>query len=352
MSPRILIVGAGPTGLTAAVELARRGILPEVVEKRPGPSELSRAVGILPSSIEIFRRSGTDVPVLDEAVRFEGGVFHDGARPVLHLPLNIDARTRIWGLAQDRTERHLVATLERLGGSVRYGAILEQLREAEDAVEVTLGGVDARYDLVIGADGVHSAVRKALGFDFPGHDLPEEWSIADVDAPDWNGRGRFMGYRLAGGKVAVVVPLETARFRIIASAPDALAALPVPMPVATVRRSGAFTISVRQVARYQTARVFLAGDAAHCHSPVGGRGMNLGISDAAELAERIAEGTTAGYTGARHAAGAHVIRLSERGRRFIQAKGPVARAGVLAAMRTVDAVPALRRAVARQLVSG
>ncbi len=278
--------------------------------------------------------------------------FTTDGRPVLHLPLNIDERTRIWGLAQDRTERHLADTLERLGGSVRYGATLEHLRETEDGVEVTIGGVEERYDLVIGADGVHSAVRDALGYDFPGHDLPEDWSIADVDAPDWEGRARFMGYRLEGGRVAVVVPLEATRYRVIASAPDALAALPVAMPVANVRRSGAFTISVRQVARYQSARVFLAGDAAHCHSPVGGRGMNLGISDAAELAERIAEGTTEGYTDARHAAAAHVIRLSERGRRFIQAKGPIARAGVLAVMRTVDAVPALQKVVARQLVSG
>ena len=107
MSRDILIVGAGPTGLTAAVELARRGIAARLIEQRPGPSQLSRAVGILQGSMDIFDHSGVRGPVEAEAVRFGGLIFHRGTRPVAEFPLNFDDDSRIWGLAQDRTEHHL-----------------------------------------------------------------------------------------------------------------------------------------------------------------------------------------------------------------------------------------------------
>lgn len=352
MQPKVLIVGAGPTGLTAALELARRGIVPELVEKRSQPSPLSRAVGILPSSVEIFRRSGVDRPITSEAVVFRGGIFHDRAKPILRLDLNIDEATRIWGLPQDRTEAHLAETLGNHGGTVAYGQAFEALEEHAEGVDVTVNGQTRRYDLVIGADGVGSAVRRAIGQPYDGFDLPEQWSIADVDAPDWHGRGLFMGYFMPGGEVAVVVPLSDTRYRVIASDPDALAALPVEMQVSNIRRSGGFTISVRQVPRYQTGRVFLAGDAAHCHSPVGGRGMNLGISDAADLADRIIAGNTEGYSAARHKAGKAVLDLSERGRRLIQARNPLKRAAVLTLFRTINAIAPLRRAAARQVLAG
>ena len=352
MDQRVLIVGAGPTGLTLAVELARQGLMPEVVEKRDTPSNLSRAVGLLPSSMDVFRRSGTDVPVREDAIRFAGIRFHRGRDPVVELPLNFDERTRVWGLAQDRTERHLADTLRRLGGAVRFGTPFEELEQDADGVDVTLAGRTERFDLVVGADGVRSAVRQAAGIPFEGFDLPSLWSIADVDAPGWPGKSLFMGYLLPDGDVAVVVPLETARYRVISSTLDALAALPVPLEVERVRRAAAFTIPVRQVPRYRAGRVLLAGDAAHAHSPIGGRGMNLGIADAADLAARIVEGATDGYHAARHPAGARVLRFTERVRRTLQSRNPVRRGLALAAMRAVGAAPPLGRRAAAWFVGG
>lgn len=122
--------------------------------------------------------------------------------------------------------------------------------------------------------------------------------------------------------------MEETRYRVISSTPDALKALPVPMYVQTLRRADSFTISVRQVNRYQRGRVFLAGDAAHCHSPVGGRGMN------------------------RHTAGQHVLAFSERDRRIMQSTNPATRCAVRTAMHTFGKVPALGRVALNQLVNG
>jgi len=351
MPRSVLIVGAGPTGLTAAIELARRGIMPTVIERRTDPSPLSRAVGLMAGSIEIFARSGTDSPILDEAIRFTGMTIFDGRRRLARFPLNFDDRSRVWGLPQDRTEHHLGQTFARQGGEIRFGTSFSGLRETEDGVQVRMGDDEARFDLVVGADGAHSDVRAAIGIPYEGVDLPGLWSIADVDCTDWPDPTGFRGFLLREGHVAVVVPMATDRYRVIASRPEALAALPVPMPVTRIRRRGAFTIPVRQVPRYGTARVFLAGDAAHAHSPVGGRGMNLGIADAADLARRIAEDDLAGYSAARHAEGARVIAFSERGRRMLQSRNPLRRETVKLALRIVGRVDPLSRAGMRYFVN-
>lgn len=348
---RVCIAGAGPTGLTAALELARRGVEVEIHERRATPSPFSRAVGLLAPSMEILRPSGVAAAIEAEAIRFRGLIFHREARQLARVPLNFGPETRIWGLAQDRTEAHLSEALARHEVEVRYGSAVESFSAQEDGVTVRTATGETRADWLIGADGAHSTVRAGLGLDFPGHDLPGDWSIADVNARGWTDPDWFKGFLLPGGDVCVVVPLEEARFRVISSRPDALKALPVPMDVTDIHRSGGFTISVRQVTRYRQGRVVLAGDAAHCHSPVGGRGMNLGIADAADLAQRLVAGQMAGYGAARHAEGAHVIRLSETGRRVLQADSAPARTAVTGLLRLAGLFPPLGRRLARRLVS-
>jgi len=349
---RILVVGAGPTGLTLAASLAARGLVPTVIEQRDGMSNLSRAVGIQPSSMDVFRKIGAAEPVLAEAISFAGVVLHSGSRPMARLPLNFDARSRLWGLAQDRTERHLLEALQRQGGSVQWGTAFKGLTPVKNGVEVDAGRASGRYDWIAGCDGARSPVREAAGIGFPGFDLPQKWSIADVDAAGWRDPQWFQAFLLENGHAAVVVPIESARLRVIASGPDALDMLPVEMPVSRVRRSGAFTISVRQAESYRTDRVLLAGDAAHCHSPVGGRGMNLGIADAAELARRLVENSIDGYSAARHREGEHVLAFSERGRRMVQSQSRLQKAFVTSALRVIGAIPPLGRAAIRQFANG
>jgi len=343
---RVLIVGAGPTGLTIAVELARRSIIPAVIDRRADASSLSRAVGITPRSLTLLEPSGVTERLLAKGVKIREARVHVGEKPVARLKFDAvhSPYDYILGLAQDRTEAVLRDALTGYGGAVTFGSELVGLRQEPDrVVAVTADGKEAAYDIIVGADGIGSTVRPAAGIHFPGFDLPQTWSVADVDAENWVNAGAFTLCFKPHGAVVVAVPLEAQRFRLISNTPDALAALPIPMHVTRVRRRGTFTISVRQAETYQSGRVYLAGDAAHCHSPVGGRGMNLGIADGTDLARRLVEGDRRGYESARRGDAAATIALSERARRIVTSDLPFSRPLLSCAFRLVGALPPLRR---------
>lgn len=354
---RVMVVGAGPTGLTAAVELARRGVSVRVVDRRDARSTFSRAVGIMPRSLETLEPSGVAPRLVAEGVDFRQVMIYRGNRLLLPLEL-APSEVRhgygfLLGLAQDRTEMHLAEALERFGGRVDYGTAFRALRQDETGVTAVLAdGSEHTCDYLIGADGVRSTVRERLGIAFPGYDLPETWSIADVEARDWAHPQAFTACQLDAGRVVVAVPLEADRYRVISNTSDALSVLPLPMTVTKVRREGQFNIAIRQVEDYARGRVFLAGDAAHCHSPVGGRGMNLGIADAADLARRMVEGGLDGYSAARHEDGRLTIAGSERARKLLTSTNPLTRGVFLLGVRLLGAFPALQRRVADAALYG
>ena len=316
---RVLVVGAGPTGLTAAIELTRCGVTPTVVEKRDHASTLSRAVGITPRSLQILSHSGVSERLIAEGVAMDGVRIYRGHDLALEMPLYSDRAffPTLLGLPQDRTEGVMKEVLAALWGTVNYGVALESLTEqGAEVVARFSDGTEGCFDFVVGADGAKSTVRQQAAIEYPGIDLDQTWSIADIEVEDWRHPNKITLVQAQPGKVIVVAPMGATRYRLVASNQDAIAALPLPLNVTNVHREGTFNISIRQAETYSKGRIHLAGDAAHCHSPIGGRGMNLGIADAAELARRIVEGGLEGYSALRHKEGAEAIRVTERGRKM------------------------------------
>jgi len=336
---RILIVGAGPTGLTAAVELARHGIIAEVIDSKDKASTLSRAVGILPKSLKLLAAAGVSEKLAKEGIKIHQAIGYETNKKILTLPIhNTQSKYNyLLALAQDRTENTLLNTFNTYGGNVLYSTKLTSLNETDEHVVAQINHTsESIYDLIIGADGIHSSTRKYANIDYPGLDLPETWSIADVNAYHWPHPTSFTMSLLNHGQVVVIVPLESNRFRIISNTDNSLETLPLDLNINEINRQGQFKISVRQANQYNTKRIFLAGDSAHCHSPVGGRGMNLGIADACELVQRIIGRSLEEYSTSRHKEGEAIINMSERARKVVTSENKITRALTVASLKTIN----------------
>ncbi len=350
---KILIIGAGPVGLATALELAHHGIKPELIEKRSGPSEFSRAVGIIPLTRYNLRHEGVGEAILKEAVSWQRFQFFRNEKVLMDLDMRgkVNPEEAVLGLPQDRTETLIREGLARLGVQTHYGTEAVKLETTEKRATVTFAdGRTDTYDWVVACDGKHSTMREQLGIDYPGYDLDEDWSIADIDM-DENFDCSLIRFWLQGehGVSATCLPIERYRARALSSTPDALAAIPVDLGVVNVRRTGTFRISVRQAETYLRGRVLLAGDSAHCHSPIGGRGMNLGIDDAVAAAQAILNDTTESYTGERHAVGAKILKTTEKLRKRISSDKATDKAFVSLALGAVQNIEALHGGLIRKM---
>ncbi|MFK7945804.1 MAG: FAD-dependent oxidoreductase [Paracoccaceae bacterium] len=347
-SSRILVVGAGPTGMTVALELARRGMVPVVADVRTVYSSLSRAVGITPRSLAYLNACGADKQLIAESIEPEAMHIYRGS--VLDVSLALHSRNAfhhtLLFLPQDRTEAILRDRLRALGGEVVYGRELVALEGNGPFTAGFACGSKEEFDIVIGADGVRSAVRQAAGIAFRGYELCQPWSIADVEASGWKHPADFT-VSLNRRGISVIVPIGPGRYRLVSNTPDARAALAIPMTITHVHQEGTFQISVRQAATYNRGGVFLVGDAAHTSCPVGGRGMNTGIADAATLVACLAEGRADDYAKQRMRVGRKVLRETEIARRVMTGENWAARLVLQAVLGTARSFPTLRRRLGR-----
>jgi len=321
----VLVVGAGPTGLAAALELARRGRPVRIVDRSAGRSRHSKALGVNARTLELLEPSGVTERLLATGLRIRRLHFRRDAR----LPATIEL-SRVGhrydfmlALLQAETERILEEALAEHGVQVEWSttflgleADAERIR-AQFAAAGTEQSVEA--DHLLGADGAHSAVRDALGLPFDGTTDPLEWWLVDVRM-EWPFAPAEMSLFARPAAVLAVIPIAPGLFRLVSNGPEPRDLLPAGANVQEEVWRSAFRISYRQVRSYQQGRVFLAGDAAHVHSPVGARGMNLGIEDGTIFAAKLAEGALASYSAERRPVGARVIRETRALTRLVTAR--------------------------------
>ncbi|MFF5938545.1 FAD-dependent monooxygenase [Streptomyces sp. NPDC012508] len=351
----VLVVGAGPTGMLLAGDLAAAGLRVTLVERRPhGISNMTRAFAVHARTLEQLDARG----LADELVATGTPITRMRlfGRPSLDLTR---LRTRFPYLLvtpQYEVERVLERRALSTGVDFRYGTELRGLSQDTDHVTAELAGPDgtpttvrARY--LVGTDGVRSAVRTALGLPFPGGSVIRSLVLADVklaQKPDG-----LLTVNGAGDAFAFIAPFGDGWYRVMGwnrdrEVPDsepvdldeiravARRALGTDYGMHDARWLSRFHSDERQAPAYRVGRVFLAGDAAHVHSPAGGQGMNTGLQDAANLSWKLAavlrgdapdpEALLDSYQSERHPVGASVLRSSGAIIRLAMARGPVRRA--------------------------
>lgn len=350
---KTLVIGAGPTGLTAALALVASGASCRIVERRDEPSTLSRAVGIMPVTIDLLGPLGAAAPVLAEAMPLRQILLTRAGKPLMKLDNRLsEHKSRVMlGLPQNRTEEILRDVLFQSGVRVEYGLTVSDVTTNPNHVTAGLSdGSSERYDWAIAADGIGSRTREQLGIKYPGYDLPGEWSIADVDvAGEFDPELVRLDVQAADGVFTMILPIERRRARLVSSTPNALTALADAVEIENVRRTGTFEISIRQAEFYRKDRVLLAGDAAHCHSPLGGKGMNLGMDDAVAAAHAITTGNVEVYSTERHRIGAGILKKTEAARRIVTSNNLIAKMVLSFATSAVSNLPIARRAFMKAL---
>ena len=328
----VLVVGGGPVGLMMAGELARHGVGCRLIERLPKAAPYCKALGITPRTMEMW----DDLGIANQAIA--AGLPLRGMINIANGDMNLSEESGValadgaYGfltLAQYDAERILTEHFTSLGGKIERQVELVAFAENKDGVQATLQHADGRQETVrcnwlIGCDGGRSTVRRTLKLPFEGDHYEQVFLLADVEL-DWS-LARGYAYKLArlendqmqGAAACIPVPGNPRRYRFSTTAPPEMIPpevtgagqpmhgimeigprleqvqelltwfFPTGVRASNMRWSSYYRISHRIVSSYRVGRVFLAGDAAHLHPPLGGQGMNAGMQDAYNLAWKLA----------------------------------------------------------------
>jgi 2-polyprenyl-6-methoxyphenol hydroxylase-like FAD-dependent oxidoreductase len=306
LSVDVLIVGAGPVGLFLANECARRGMTFRIVEMKSSQSEHSKALAVFPRTLEIFDMAGVVDGFLEKAnrVNWVSMITHDRSLGRLHFEAKETPYPFVAMVPQDVTERLLAEELTKRDGAVEYDTkfVAAEQRDKDVLVTIERGGetskVTAAY--VVGCDGAHSAVRHALNLTFEGAAYSGFFLLADIETNESLPADEMQLCPSELGAVAVF-PMSAQRRRIVATideqegdAPSLelvrkviAERAPKGLEARSLHWSSYFRIHHRQVRSLRDRRIFIAGDAAHIHSPFGGQGMNTGLHDVWNLVWKL-----------------------------------------------------------------
>ena len=368
----VLVVGAGPTGLTVAAALIARGHRAIVVDKLPEGQNTSRAAAVNARTLEVLEDLDVARRMVKAGLIAPRFTMREGPRTLIPVDFSQLPTEHPYTLmlSQADTERLLLERLHELGGDVQRPTTLTRI--TQDATGITAvfdDGETIRASYAVGADGMHSTVREQAGIGFAGTEFAESFALADVRVTGEAPRDQVILFYAKDG-LNVLAPLPDGVFRVVAPTPDAppepsaafvqslldtRAFGPGQTQVTELLWGTRFHIHHRVADSYRAGRLLLAGDAAHVHSPAGGQGMNLGITDAIALAGALSavlhgcpEQALDAYSASQRQRAEQVLKLTGRLTRIATLPRPL-RPIRNSAMRLAARVPAVRRQLAFQL---
>jgi 2-polyprenyl-6-methoxyphenol hydroxylase-like FAD-dependent oxidoreductase len=309
----VLIVGAGPTGLMLANQLARRGIEFVIIDRHAGPSIETRAIGVQARTLEIYAHLGIAEKAVELGVRGTGANIWAKGRRGANVPLVVGSDKSPYPflliLGQDDNERLLGEILNKRGIQVQWSTELSQIAQYTDHAIATVRQTDGstrevRARWIGGCDGAHSAVRNLNGIEFIGAPYEHVFYVADTTATGPMVASQLNVYLFREGfhlffpmrgtdhwRVVGILPAELAQredLKFNDVEPSIIRESGIPITFQECRWFSKYRIHHRRAEKFRDRRCFLMGDAAHIHSPVGAQGMNTGLQDAYNLAWKLA----------------------------------------------------------------